>query len=560
MYQQVYDPVSNSLGLSSIFAALPLLTLFILLGGLKLKAQWAALISLLVALAVAIIVYGMPLGQALDSALLGATFGLFPIMWIVINAIWIYNLTVASGHFAILRRSFATISDDQRVQAVIIAFCFGALLEALAGFGTPVAITAVMLIGLGFSPIKAASVALVANTAPVAFGAIAIPIVTLAEITGLPKEDLGAMVGRQTPVLALFVPLILIGMVDGMRGLRQAWPAALAGGGAFAVAQFLCSNYVSVELTDIVASLLGAGAIVLLLRFWSPSEPLLGDSPAGAGPRPAMAGAATSDPAHEDAINARQGADSAGEVLRAYAPYLIVIAVFGLAQLAPIKEALESATREFTWPGLDIRDADGEPIASITYNFNWLAAAGTLLLICGFLTMVVLKMGAGRALKAYVATLDQLKWAIVTVMSVLALAYVMNLSGQTITIGLWLAGAGGLFAFLASIIGWLGVAVTGSDTSSNSLFGQLQVAAAKESGLSPVLMAAANTSGGVMGKMISPQNLAIGAAAVGMAGQEGELFRRVVGWSLALLLLMCCLVYLQSTDILGWMVVGGNPQ
>src|SRR5918998_3208518 len=238
MYQQVFDPVSDSLGLSSIFAAIPIVVLFVLLGGLKMKAHWAALISLAAALIVAIAVYGMPVGQALDTALLGACFGLFPIMWIVWNALWIYNMTVETGHFAVLRRSFGRISNDQRVQAVIIAFCFGALLEALAGFGTPVAITAVMLIALGFQPLKAAAVALVANTAPVAFGAIAIPIITLGEITGIPKEDLGAMVGRQTPVLALFVPLILVGMVDGMRGVRQAWPAAIVGGVVFALAQF----------------------------------------------------------------------------------------------------------------------------------------------------------------------------------------------------------------------------------------------------------------------------------------------------------------------------------
>ena len=238
MYQQVYDPVGDSLGLTAIFAVLPLITLFVLLGGLKWSAHRSAICALAVALIVAIVVYTMPVGQAVDSALLGAVFGLFPIMWIVWNAIWIYNMTEATGHFAVLRRSFGRISADQRVQAVIIAFCFGALLEALAGFGTPVAITAVMLIALGFQPMKAAAVALVANTAPVAFGAIAIPIITLAEITGLPKEDLGAMVGRQTPLLALFVPLILIGMVDGSRGLRQAWPAAIVGGVVFAIAQF----------------------------------------------------------------------------------------------------------------------------------------------------------------------------------------------------------------------------------------------------------------------------------------------------------------------------------
>jgi len=555
MYQQVFDPVSDSLGLSTIFAVLPLACLFLLLGGLRLKAQWAGLASLAVALLVAILVYSMPVGQALLSATEGAAFGLFPIMWIVVNAIWVYNMTVDSGHFAVLRRSFGSISDDQRVQAVIIAFCFGALLEALAGFGTPVAISAVMLVALGFDPMKAAAVALVANTAPVAFGAIAIPIVTLAELTGLPKDDLGAMVGRQTPLLALFVPLILVGMVDGMRGIRQAWPAALIGGFAFALAQFVCSNYISVELTDIVASLVATAAIVGLLRVWRPSEPLLG--PSGAvGRGPALAGGSTHDPAFEDEVMRRQGRrDSRGDVLLAYAPYLIIIAVFSLAQWGPIKDALAGSGTEFAWPGLDVRNPEGEQLSSVTFGFNWLGAAGTLLLISGFLTMAALGVGPARALRVYGKTLDQLKWAILTVMAVLALAYVMNQSGQTTTIGLWMAGAGGLFAFLSPIIGWLGVAVTGSDTSSNSLFGQLQIAAGRETGISEILLAAANTSGGVLGKMLSPQNLAIGAAAVGLAGREGDLFRRVVGWSLLLLLVMAVLVYLQSTDVLGWMVV-----
>ena len=274
MHTQDFDPVSDSLGLTSIFAVLPLVTLFVLLGGVKMKAQWAALIALGVAMIVALAVYGMPFDQTALSATEGAAFGLFPIMWIVVTAIWVYNMTVETGHFAVLRRSFGAISEDQRVQAVIVAFCFGALMEALAGFGTPVAITSVMLIALGFKPIKAASIALVANTAPVAFGAIAVPITTLSEVTGLDKGDLGAMVGRQTPFLALIVPLILIGMVDGRRGIRQAWPVAVVGGLAFALAQFACSNYISVELTDIVASLVATGAIVALLRIWTPGEPL----------------------------------------------------------------------------------------------------------------------------------------------------------------------------------------------------------------------------------------------------------------------------------------------
>jgi lactate permease len=555
MYQQVLDPVGDSLGLTAIFAVLPLLTLFILLGGLRVAAHWAALCALAVAIVVALAVYSMPLGQALDSGLEGAAFGLFPIMWIVWNAIWIYNMTEATGHFAVLRRSFGRISADQRVQAVIIAFCFGALLEALAGFGTPVAITAVMLIALGFQPIKAAAVALVANTAPVAFGAIAIPIITLGEITGLPKEDLGAMVGRQTPALALFVPLILVGMVDGMRGVRQAWPAAVVGGLVFALGQFACSNYISVELTDIVASLLSTAAIVALLQVWQPSEPIQGQRFARGGP--AIAGAAVSDPVLEAEVRRKDDhhPDTRGEIFGAYAPYLIIIAVFSLAQWGPIKDFLDSVTQEFGWPGLNVVNADGEAPASATFKFNWLAAAGTLLLIAGVVTMLVLRISPGRALRVYGRTLDQLKWATLTVASVLALAYVMNMSAQTITLGLWIAGAGGILAFLSPIIGWLGVAVTGSDTSSNSLFGALQVSAAKEAGLDQTLLAAANSSGGVLGKMISPQNLAIGAAAVGMVGREGDLFRRVLGWSLVLLLIMCVLVYLQSTAVLSWMVV-----
>jgi lactate permease len=554
MYQQAYDPVGDSLGLTAIFAVLPLITLFVLLGGLRWSAPRAAVASLGVAIVVALAAYSMPFGQAANAALLGAVFGLFPIMWIVWNAIWVYNMTEATGHFAVLRRSFGRISSDQRVQAVIIAFCFGALLEALAGFGTPVAITAVMLIALGFEPIKAAAVALVANTAPVAFGAIATPIITLAEITGLPKEDLGAMVGRQTPVLALVVPLILVGMVDGLRGVRQTWPAAVVGGLVFALGQFACANYISVELTDIVASLLATGAIVALLQVWQPSEPIVGERFTRG---PAIAGAAVSDPALEAEVRRKdeQHRDSRGEIAGAYAPYLIIIAVFAIAQIGPIKTFLESAGSEFGWPGLDITNADGEAVSATTFKFNWLAAAGTLLLLSGLLTMLVLRLSPGRALRTYGHTLNQLKWATLTVVAVLALAYVMNLSGQTITLGLWIAGAGGILAFLSSIIGWLGVAVTGSDTSSNSLFGALQVSAAREAGLDPTLLAGANSSGGVLGKMISPQNLAIGAAAVGLGGREGEIFRRVLGWSLLLLLIMCVLVYLQSTAVLSWMVV-----
>jgi lactate permease len=595
MYTQIFDPVGGSLGLSVIFAALPLLTIFVLLGVLKMKAQWAALISLAVSLLVAVLVYGMPVGQALNSAVEGAAFGLFPIMWIVVAAIWIYTMTVATGHFDVLRRSFGAVSGDQRIQAVIIAFCFGALMEALAGFGTPVAISSLMLMALGFKPMKAATVALVANTAPVAFGAIAVPIITLARVTGLPLQELSSMVGRQTPVLALFVPLVLVFMVDGRRGLRQTWPAAVVGGVVFAVAQFLSSNYLSVELTDIVASLTSAAAIVLLLRVWQPAEVLaveqLGEPElqsrlsgavaeahavesggsrsrrggksatvsAGVGASGARGSAAATGGVGDTAAGRDRAAepepvDSRSEVVKAYAPYLIIIAVFSVAQISVIKDLLAHGAVIFVWPGLHVVTPQGKPLAAATFTFNYLPAAGTLLLLSGLITMAVLRLSPGRALRAFGATLNQLKWAILTVAAVLALAYVMNFSGQTITIGQWMAGTGGFFAFLSPVLGWVGVAVTGSDTSANALFGTLQVAAAQQAGLDQVLAASANSSGGVLGKMVSPQNLAIAAAATGMVGKEGELFRKVIGWSLGFLLLMCVLVYLQSTAVLGWMV------
>lgn len=548
MYQQILDPLADSLGWSALVAALPLLTLFILLGVVRMRAWVASLIALAVSLIIAIAVYQMPAGQALLAGSEGAAFGFFPIMWIVINAIWIYRITVETGHFDVLRRSFSRVSDDQRIQAVIIAFSFGALLEALAGFGTPVAITAVMLIALGFTPLKAAVVALVANTAPVAFGAIAVPITTLGKVTGLPVDDLGAMVGHQTPILAIFVPLVLVFLVDGRRGLAQTWPAALVGGVAFGLAQWITAEYISVPLTDIVASLFSAGMIIAFLRVWRPD-------PVAAGGRPdAVAGGAADRPPPEFARRAG-GPDSPSQVVRAYAPYGIVIVIFVLVQIPAIGDALDAVTTTFRWPGLDLTSPAGEPLSLMEFKFDWLAAAGTLLLISGLGTMAALAVAPRRALRAYGATLNQLKWAIVTVMAVLGLAYVMNASGQTVTLGTWMAGAGAAFAFLSPLLGWLGTAVTGSDTSSNSLFGALQLTAAHQIGLPDTLLAAANSSGGVLGKMVSPQNLAIAAAAVGMDGKEGEIFRRVIVWSLIFLLAMCVLVFLQSTPVLGWMVV-----
>jgi lactate permease len=573
VYQQVLDPVADSLAWSAVVAALPLLLLFVMLGVLKVTAWVASLISLATSIVIAVVVYGMPIGQTLLAGTEGAAFGFFPILWIVINAIWVYQMTVETGHFDVLRRSFSQVSDDQRIQAIIIAFSFGALIEALAGFGTPVAVTSVMLMALGFKPIKAAVLALVANTAPVAFGAMATPIITLGKVTELPVDTLGAMVGRQTPILALFVPLALVAIVDGRRGMRETWPVAVICGVVFAIAQFATSNFLSVPLADVVASLLSAAAVVALVRVWQPRRPYTEQPPPVAGavgrvpPLPGESEAtggtsrAADEPRPEFAERAGRTqvrhdskTDSPADVVRAYAPYGIIIAVFVVCQIPAVKRLLDKATFAVNWPGLHVVDADGDPLSLTKFTLNLLTTPGTQMLVAGLLTMVALRLSVPRALKAYGATLHQLRWAIVTVMTVLALAFVMNLSGQTITLGTWMAAAGGAFALLSPILGWLGVAVTGSDTSANSLFGALQVTAANQAGLSDVLMAASNSSGGVLGKMISPQNLAIAAAAVGLDGKEGDIFRRVFLWSLGFLVVLCILSGLQASSVLSWMV------
>jgi lactate permease len=593
MFEQVLDPVGGSLGLSALCALLPLLTLFVLLGVVRMKAWQAGLIGLLVSIIVAVVAFGMPIGQALLGATEGAAFGFFPIMWIVINAIWVYNLTVETGHFDVLRRSFEKVSPDVRVQAIIIAFCFGALLEALAGFGTPVAITVVMLMTLGFSPLKSAALALIANTAPVAFGALASPIVALSTVTSGASDDsrltldaLGGMVGRQTPILAVIVPLILVYVADGKRGVRETWVPALIAGLTFGISQFIAANYISVPLTDIIAALVAAAAVVAVTRVTHPHRAdavTAGAGTAGRGravgtnaPVGATAGSELGDrPGEQDARDAHAPAsrggsgndhgraeavtDSRSDVVKAYAPYLIIIVIFSIANISGVKAFLaeEPWTYKFSWPGLHVfAPGASEPISFATFSFGWLPAAGTLLIISGIITALVLKVSPGRALAAMGRTYAELKWAILTVMAVLGLAYVMNLSGQTASLGAFLAGTGAFFAFLSPVLGWIGVGVTGSDTSANALFGALQVQTAARAGLDPLLLAAANSSGGVLGKMISPQNLAIAAGAVGMAGKEGELFRKVFVWSIVLLLFMCVIVVLQSTPVLGWMVPG----
>ncbi|MFF7801550.1 L-lactate permease [Streptomyces olivaceus] len=537
MYVQELEPVAGSLGLSALVAALPLVLVLVLLGGVRMKAHLAGLIGLLAAVLVAWLAYGMPLDQTASSAVQGAVFGLFPILWIVVNALWVYRMTVRTRHFDILRRSFGRLSDDPRIQALVVAFCFGALLEALAGFGAPVAICSVMLVALGFDPVRAAVVSLVANTAPVAFGAMGTPVVTLAQVTGLPLDDVASVVGRQTPLLALVVPLLLVALVDGRRGLRETWIPALSCGVAFAVAQFVASNYVSAQLADIAAALIGAGALVAVPHSRRPAaEPV----------RASVLTGVRSEELDQE--------DSAREVVRAYAPYALIVAVFSVAQIPAVKDWLAKTTQSYDWPFLDVVDPEGTPVGGNVFSWPIVSTGGTLVLFAGLATAAVLGVHARAAVKEWLATVHELRFAILTVTSVLALAYVMNLSGQAATIGHFVAAAGAGLAFLSPVLGWFGVAVSGSDTSANALFGALQVTAARESGLSPELLAAANSSGGVLGKMISPQNLTIACAAVGLAGREGDLLRKVLPWSLGLLLVMCLIVVGQSTVVLGWML------
>ena len=550
-YTAVPDAVNGSLGLSALVGAIPLLTFFLMLLVAKTPAYLAGLTSLVVALGLAVFAFEMPAKLALLSATQGATYGLFPIVWIVVMALWFYQVTVLAGRFDDLRAIFDSIGGgDIRIQAMLIAFCFGGLLEALAGFGAPVAITATMILGLGLKPLKAATVCLIANTAPVAFGAIAIPITTAGNLTGLSAEHIGAVVGHQAPFFACVVPLFLMGIIDGARGIKQAWPAAIVTGVAFAIAQWWCSTHFSYELTDVVASLVGLAAAVTLLRFWKPKG---------------------ADDVRRD-LDAPARAESVGltpsRIWMAVLPYLLVVVVFGAAQLwkigVDVPSALKQTDLKFPWPGLDgeLLNAKGEPLASTVYKLQWLSSPGTLLLITGLLTALIysLRNGGGRfqlSMKDALAEIGRcfytMRFSALTIASVLALAYVMNFSGQTIAIGAFVAGLGAWFAFLSPVLGWMGTAVTGSDTSANALFATLQQTAATNSGLDPNLMVAANTSGGVVGKMISPQSLAIAATAVGMSGQESKIFRSVVLWSLGMLVALCTLIYLQS-DVLAGML------
>ena len=537
MFQQDPDPIAASLLISALVAAIPIVLLFVLLGVFKAKAPFAALAALAVAIVLAIAGWRMPVVQTLSAAGAGIFYGIFPILWILVNALWVYKLTVATPWSEVFGRTIRSVSNDLRILSILVAFCFGALLESLAGFGAPVAISAAMLLAAGMKPLKAAMVSLLANTAPVAFGALAAPIFALVGVTGLPLHDLASMAGRQTPFIAALVPLLLVFLVDGRRGVRETWPVAVVAGVVFAIVQFVTSNFFAVELTDVFAAVATIIVVLLMLRVWHPRHEV-SMGPDGEPPvvRPTLR-----------------------EIAMSVAPYAVIITVFSLAQLPAIKGWLgEVGTVTFRWPGLDVVSAAGTPVAGQDMHFDHLKATGTLLFISGLITVALYRIRPALAARTYGATVKQLRWTIVTVTAVLGLSFVMNLSGQTSTLGTALASAGGFFVVLSPLIGWIGVAITGSDTASNSLFGQLQVTAAAATGLPPVLMAAATSSAGVLGKMLSLQNLAVASAAVGLEGSENQLFRKLAPWSLGLLALITLLIVLQSSVLL-WMVPTSVP-
>ena len=510
MWHQVYAPVSGSLALSALVAAFPIFALLFALGVFKVPSWKASLIGLVSAMALAFFVYGMPAPLMGSAVLYGAAFGLFPIGWIVFSAIVLYRVAVETGKFEIIKDSVGGITGDKRLQALLIAFAFGAFLEGGSGFGTPVAVAAAMLAGLGFSPFYAAGICLLANTAPVAFGAIGIPVITLAGITNLSLRDLSADVGRICAPVSLFIPAYLVMVMGGWRALSGVLPAAVLCGVVFAAMQFVISNYFGPYLTDIVGSIATIGGLVLLLRLWKPKDNYDGGH-----------GASVTPPRH-----------SAGAILMAWLPYILLVVFVSLWGIDDVKKILSGVTRTFPWPNLHnlvIREtpavSKAAPYAAI-YAFNWLAASGTSCFLAAVCSAIILRVSVGRFLKIVAATSKQLFFSMVTIASVLGLAYLMNYCGATATLGLAFAATGVMFPFFSALLGWMGVFLTGSDTSANALFGNLQVVTANKLHLNPVLMAASNSAGGVMGKMISLQSIAVAAAATGMkAEDEAKLFR-----------------------------------
>jgi lactate permease len=555
---QDYQP-AGPLWLSAIVAGLPVIVLLVTLGVLRRSAHLSAALALATALLVAIFVYPMPVGLAFDAAAMGIAFGVWNVIWIAFHAVYFHNVTVATGRFDTVKSVLAGFSPDRRLQALLIAFAFGALLEGIAGGGAPVAITGAMLFALGFPPVKAIVLALLANTAPVAFGGLGNPLIILGRLTGpmlgISQEEatnlFSAMVGRQLPLLALIIPGFLVVVLAGWKKMIQVWPAVLTAGLSFAVVQFLVSNYISPSLVDVLAALAAMLSLYVLTRVWQPKE-LWGFE--------------------GETVKKAEGVGTSARphgALYGWAPYIILIAVILLSRIGTIWKSMPSGLNlttllqqpniVFTWPGLHNQVIQTPPITArnqpypASFTVDWLYSAGSMALIAALIAGLTMGAGIKKLAQVYLATIIQMRWALATIMMILGIAFVMNYSGATQTLGLALATTGVLFPLFSAYIGWLGVFLTGSDASTNSLFGPMQVISAQQLGVDPTLAGATNTSGGVMGKMISPQNLSIGATAINRSGDESTLLRQTFLSSLALTAVVGVISLLQA-EVLTWMI------
>lgn len=547
-WQQVYDPIGN-IWLSSLIAALPIAFFFFALIKLKLKGHIAATLTVGIALLVALFLYRMPIDRALAAVVYGFFYGLWPIAWIIIAAVFVYQISVKTGQFDIIRSSILSITPDQRLQMLIVGFCFGAFLEGAAGFGAPVAITAALLVGLGFNPLYAAGLCLIVNTAPVAFGAMGIPIIVAGQVTGLDSFEIGQMVGRQLPFLTIIVLFWIMAIMDGWRGIKETWPAVVVAGGSFALAQYLSSNFLGPELPDIISSLVSLVCLTLFLRVWQPKHLFRFEKAEGAAADQTLV----------------QQHYTLGQIIRAWMPFIFLTATVTVWSIPPFKALFAQGGALYDWvfsipvPFLDKLVAKMPPVvADITpyvavFKLDWFSATGTAIMVAAIASVIYLRMKPKDAVTTFAGTLKALMLPIYSIGMVLAFAFISNYSGLSATLALALAHTGSAFTFFSPFLGWLGVFLTGSDTSSNALFAALQATTAQQIGVSDVLLVAANTTGGVTGKMISPQSIAIACAAVGLVGKESDLFRFTVKHSLIFTCMVGIITTLQAYW-LTWMI------
>ncbi|VBJ08660.1 lactate permease LctP family transporter [Burkholderia pseudomallei] len=569
VWNQVYLPLGG-VGWSALAAGAPIILFFVSLAVLRLKGHVAGALTLALALVIAIAVYGMPAERAFASVAYGFAYGLWPIAWIIVTAVFLYKIVVKSGQFDVIRSSIVALTDDQRLQMLLIGFSFGAFLEGAAGFGAPVAITAALLVGLGFNPLYAAGLCLIADTAPVAFGALGIPVIVAGQVSGLDPMAVGAMAGRQLPFLSFFLPFWLVFVMDGVKGVRETWPAALVAGGSFALVQFFTSNYIGPELPDVTSALASLVALASFLKVWRPlraREAARAQRLVSAGGGALALGGMPGGLGGARATGGREPSPySFAQIARAWSPFVVLTVMVTIWSMKPFKAlfakggALAFTTLQFHVAHLDKLTQKMAPVVAhptpVPAVFNWdlLAATGTAILLSAIVSMAILNVPARTGVRTFFEVLKDLKRPVLSIGLVLAFAFVENYSGMSTTLALLLAGTGAAFPFFSPLLGWIGVFLTGSDTSSNALFCSLQATTAQQIGVPSTLLVAANTTGGVAGKMISPQSIAVACAAVGLVGHEADLFRFTLRHSLFFALVVGVMTCVQAYWLTGMIV------